>query len=155
MSEESNLNSLFGEFQRLQKVQEELDEKAIDVTARLFKLSTPLIEQLKRCVEEKNRIISITISNDTSDSDKIKEIRDIILRMKVSNSKIHLPEETLEDDLLKDKTNKEAFNILVSTFNEKLVEYNNSLSEIGKVIAETSLADDAKIETIKNLLAAS
>ena len=139
--------------EEFRELEEKSNENAMNVTIELFKLGRPLFEQLKRCAEDKTSITSIVMSDDIPDKDKLRRIRHIILSTKMANSKIHSLEEILEHDLLKDKTNAEAFNILVMEVNDRLVKHNKFLCEIGKVIADESLPDGDKLEKIENLLA--
>jgi hypothetical protein len=151
ISSKSTVSDLFD---NLKRVQEESQDLVISSTKKMLELLQPAVVQLNDCYVEQNRLNQIILLEDSSDEDKIKIIRRAILKLKAENSKLNLSEEIMEDEFLKDKTNKQIFNKSVLTLHEKLIECNNLFSKIGGVIADESLTNAVKLENIENILVA-
>ena len=152
---ESSMLDLLNQLGQVEKELKESDAKTKAAVQKTFELSMPGIMQLNGCYEEINRLRQVVIAEDTSDDDKIKNIRRAILKFRAENSKVHFPEGTLEDEFLKDETNKEAFYLMFNGLQLKLVECNEVFVKLGEVIADESLSNTVKLDKIENILVAS
>jgi hypothetical protein len=151
ISSKSSLSDLFDD---LKRAQEESQALVISSTKKMLELLQPAVVQLNDCYVQQNRLNQIILVEDTSDEDKIKIIRRAILKLKAENSKLNLSEQIMQDEFLKDETNKQIFNKSVLTLHEKLIECNNLFTNIGGVIADESLTNAVKLENIENILVA-
>jgi len=158
MSQSSTISSgasLSGLIANLNRALEESQARTITCTEKILELIQPGVMQLNECYVEQNRLRQVVLAEDTSDEDKVKTIRRAILKSKIENSKLNFPEGTLEDEFLKDETNKQIFNESVAALLEKITECNNFFTKLGGVIADESLTNTVKLEKIENILVAS